>query len=184
MCVYPRPCFQNTYESKTTQILLAVITPLSLVNAIIYTFKCPQIWVLVSVLVSAGCCCYLDIKHGKPTALKIAALVLSVLMVLPIGFFSFFALILGDFGHSTIVQTVESPSGKYYAQVINSDEGALGGDTFVDVYKNSGVNLILFKIEKKPQRVYSGDWGEFYNMQIHWKDDSCLVINAGEYKIE
>ena len=152
---------------------MAIITPLSLINAVFYIFKCSQICVIVSVLLSAGCCCYLTVKYGKPLILKVVALVLSALIILPIGFFSFIALIFGNIGQNTVVQTVESPSGKYYAQVIDSDQGALGGDTLVDVYKKSGINLILFKIEKKPQRVYFGDWGEFENIQIHWKDDNC-----------
>ena len=175
---------RNTLENDTIRILLAIITPLSLINAVFYIFKCPQIWVIVSVLLSAGCCCYLTVKCGKPLALKVVALVLSALMILPIGFFSLIALIFGNIGQNTVVQTVESPSGKYYAQVIDSDQGALGGDTLVDVYKKSGINLILFKIEKKPQRVYFGEWGEYKNMQIHWKGDNCLVISSVEYKIE
>lgn len=68
--------------------------------------------------------------------------------------------------------------------MIDSDQGALGGDTLVDVYEKSAINAILFKIEKKPQRVYSGGWGEFNNMQIYWKDDECLKINSTEYKIQ
>ena len=176
--------YKSTPENKVIQILLAIITPLSLINAGFYIFECPQIWVIASVLSSAGCCCYLTVKYGKPASLKMVALVLSALMVLPIGFFSFIALIFGNISQNTVVKTVESPNGKYYAQVIDSDQGALGGDTLVDVYEKSGVNLILFRIEKKPQRVYFGDWGEFKNMQIHWKDDNCLVINSVEYEIE
>ncbi len=176
--------FKKTLESKTIEILLAIITPLSLINAMFYIFKCRQIWVIASVLVSAGCCCFLAVKHGKPLALKNPALVLSALMILPIGFFSFIALTFGNIGQNTVVKTVQSSSGEYYAQVIDSDQGALGGDTLVVVYEKSGVNFILFKIEKKPQRVYLGDWGEFKNMQIHWKDDRCLVINSVEYEIE
>ena len=176
--------YKNTFANTTAQILLAIISPFSLINTAFYIFKCPQIWVLISVLVSAGCCCYLDIKYGKPTALKIVALIFSALMVLSIGFFSFITLIFGNIGQNTVVQTVPSPSCKYYAQVIDSDQGALGGDTLVDVYKNSRINFILFKIEKKPQRVYWGEWGEFENMQIHWKDDNCLVINSVEHEIE
>ena len=175
---------KNTLENTAIQIFLAMITPLSLINAVFYIFECPQIWVIVSVLLSAGCCCYLTVKYGKPMSLKIVTLVLSALMVLPICFFSFIALIFGNIGQNTVVKTVESPSGKYYAQVIDSDQGALGGDTLVDVYKKSGITAILFKIEKKPQRVYCGDWGEFENMQIYWKDDNCLVINFIEYEIE
>lgn len=175
---------KNTLENKVMRILLAIITPLSLINAVFYILECPQIWVIASALLSAGCCCYLTIKYGKPLTLKIVTLGLSALMVFPIGFFSFIALIFGNFGQNTVVQTVESPSGKYYAQVIDSDQGALGGDTHVDVYQDCDINAILFKIEKKPQRVYFGDWGEFNNMQIHWKDDNCLVINSVEYEIE
>lgn len=176
--------FKNKLENKVIRILLAIITPLSLINAVFYIFECPQIWVIASVLFSAGCSCFLTVKHGKPLALKIVALVLSALMVLPIGFFSFIALIFGNIGQNTVLQTVESPNGKYYAQVIDSDQGALGGDTLVDVYKKSEVNLILFKIEKKPKRVYCGDWGDFENMQIYWKDNGCLVINSVEYEIK
>lgn len=68
--------------------------------------------------------------------------------------------------------------------MIDSDKGALGGDTLVDVYEKSGINAILFKIEKNPQRVYFGEWGEFNNMQIYWKDDECLMIDSTEYKIQ
>lgn len=176
--------FKNKLENKDIQILLAIITPLSLINAVFYIFACPQFWVIASFLFSAGCSCFLTVKHGKPLALKIEALVLSALMVLPIGFFGFSALIFGNIGQNTVVQTVESPNGKYYAQVIDSDQGALGGDTIVDVYKKSGINLILFNIEKKRQRVCFGDWGDFENMQIYWKDNGCLVINSVEYEIK
>ena len=140
--------YKNTLENKALRILLAIISPLSLINAVFYIFEYPKVWVIAGVLISAGCCFYLTIKYGKPLALKIIALVLSALMVLPIGFISFIFLIFGNIGQNTIVQTVESPSGKYYAQVIDSDQGALGGDTLVDVYEKSRINAILFKIEK------------------------------------
>lgn len=175
---------KNTLENKALRILLAIISPFSLINAVFYIFEYPKVWVIAGVLISAGCCFYLTIKYGKPLALKIIALVLSALMVLPIGFISFILLIFGNIGQNTIVKTVESPSGKYYAQVIDSDQGALGGDTLVVVYEKSGINAILFKIEKKPQRVYFGEWGEFNNMQIYWKDDECLIINSTEYPIK
>lgn len=175
---------KNALENKVMRILSAIITPLSLINAAFYIFECPRIWVIASVFVSIGCCCSLTVKYGKPLSLKIIAFVLSALMALPIGFFSFISLFFGNIGQNTVVKTIESPSGECYAQVVDSDQGALGGDTLVDVYEKSGFNLILFKIEKKPQRVYFGDWGEFENMQIHWKDDNCLVINSVEYEIK
>ncbi len=175
--------FKYSFENKVIPVLLAVITPLSLCNAAFYMFECSRIWVVASVLISSGCCCFLAVKHGKPLALKTVALILSALMALPIGFLSFILLIFGNIGQNTVIQTVESPSGKYYAQVVDSDQGALGGDTLVDVYTQSGFNAVIFRVGKKPQRVYRGEWGEFENMQIYWKDDNCLVINSVAYEI-
>lgn len=175
---------KRTINNKALQILVTILAPLTLINAVFYIFEYPKMWVIASVLLSAGCCFYLAIKCGKPLALKIIALILSALMIVPIGFMSFLFLIFGNIGQNTVVKTVESPSGKYYAQVIDSDQGALGGDTLVDVHEKSGINAILFRIEKKPQRVYSGEWGEFNNIQIHWKDDECLIINSIEYIIQ
>ena len=175
---------KNTLENEVLRILLAIITPLSLINAAFYIFACPQIEVIASASVSAVCCFYLTVKHGKPISIKIVTLVLSSLMILPMTFLTFMFLIFGNIGQNTVVQTVESPSGEFYAQVIDSDQGALGGDTLVVVYQESSINLFLIKIEKKPQRVYLGQWGEFRTMQIYWKDDHCLLINSTEYKIE
>lgn len=175
---------KKSFEIRAIQVPLAIITPFSLINAVLYIFDNPKIWVIVSAFFSVGCCFYLTIKYGKPIVLKSIALVLSTMMVLPIGFISFIFLTFGNIGQNTVVQTIESPNGEYYAQVIDSDQGALGGDTLVDVYQKSGINAFLFKIEKKPQRVYWGDWGEFENMQIYWKDDNRLVINSVEYEIK
>lgn len=175
---------KDAVKNKTISVLFAIITLFSLVNAILYIFECSTVGVITSVFISVGCCFFLTVKHGKPAALKITALVLSALMVLQIGFFSFISLIFGNIGQNTVVQTVESPGGKYYAEVVDSNQGALGGDTLVDVYEKSGINSVIFKIEKKPQRVYVGEWGEFKNMEIYWKDEQCLVINSVEYEIE
>ena len=176
--------FEGAPKNKIIQILLAVMAPLSLINAVCYMLECFHFWIASSVLVSAGCCCYLSAKYGRPKVLKIVALVLSGLMALPVGFISFIVLIFGNIGQNTVVQTVESPSGKYYAEVIDSNQGALGGDTLVDVHEKSVINVILFRVEKEPQRVYSGEWGAFEGMQIYWKDDDCIVINEREYEVE
>jgi len=87
-------------------------------------------------------------------------------------------------GQNTVVKTVDSPNGTYYAQVIDSDQGALGRDTLVDVYEHKKLNAILFTIQKKPQRVYTGDWRDYENMQIYWRNDYCLVINGSENRIK
>lgn len=171
-------------EGGVVNVLFALLAPLSLINAMFYMLENSRIWVVAGVFICIGCCIFLTIKHGKPLVLKITALTLSALMLLPICFFGFMIFIFGNIGQNTVVQSVESPSGAYYAEVVDSDQGAFGGDTLVDVYENKGINALVFKISKKPQRVYFGEWGEFKNMEIYWKDDGCLVINSVEYEIK
>ena len=127
---------------------------------------------------------FLLVIYVKRLWIKIIALILSELMLLPMCFIGFIFLIFGNLSQNTVVKTVESPGGKYYAQVIDNDQGALGGNTLVNVYEKRVIDVIIFRIEKKPQRVYLGQWGSYKHMQIHWKDDGCLVINSVEYEIE
>ena len=175
---------EDTAKSRPMSIWKTLLFPLSLINAALFLLESRTILTVVSAAVFVGCCCFMTARYGKPLALKITALVLSILMIIPIAAFGFIALIFGDIAQSAVVQTIESPDGKYYAQVIDSDQGALGGDTIVNVHEQGGLNAGIFIIEKKPKRVYLGEWGEFEDMQIHWKEDGCLVINTVEYKIE
>ncbi len=176
--------FKPSFENILILTFLSLITPLALVNAAFLILESPHFPVLASSFISLACCCLLTLKPRKTLALKIISLVLSALMALPVIFLSCFSLIFGNLSQNTVVKTVESPSEKYYAQVIDSDQGALGGNTFVDVYEKCKFDLYFFKVEKTPQRIYSGDWGEFENMQIFWEEDVCLIINSVSYKIE
>ena len=171
-------------ENRATEILLALMAPFSLINTVVYLFECGTILVAICMFFSVCSCGYLTAKYGKPLALKIPALVLSVLLIFPVLFYGAVAVLFDDFGQNTVVKSVESPNGVYYAEVIDSDQGALGGDTFVNVYENTEIDIFIFKISKEPQRIYSGAWGEFKDMAIYWKDDRCLVINSVEYMIE
>lgn len=171
-------------EGGMMKVLFALLAPLSLMNAMVYMFENSSIWVGAGMFICIGCCLFLTIKHGNPLTLKITTLTVFAFMLLPICFLSFMALIFGNIGQNTVVQSIESPSGAYYVEVIDSDQGALGGDTLVEVYENKEIRTLVFKISRKPQRVYLGDWGEFDDMDIYWKDDSCLVINSVEYEIE
>lgn len=100
-----------------------------------------------------------------------ALLVLAILLPLIL-----FSMSLGDLAEKKVVQTLESPNGTYIAQVISSDQGAMGGNTLVEVYPKGK--------PRQKQRVYMGEWGEHDYMEIHWKSDTCLVINGAEYPIQ
>jgi len=175
--------YNNTITNTVICAMMTTITPLSLINIFLNLLERGRVSVLVSGAVCCVCCCILTVKHAKPLVLKIVALVLSVLLALPVGFLSLFVVFF-PIGQNTVVQCLESPNGRYYAEVIDSDQGALGGDTIVNVYEKWEINLLLFKLEKKPQPVYFGEWGEFKNMEIYWKDDRCIVINSIEYEVE
>lgn len=169
--------------NKTVGILSSVLIILSLIGAIFFLVECSTLWEVLCVFLSVICICFVTMKFGKPLPLKISALVTSTLLIIIIGLFGFFALVF-EKNLNTVVKTVESPTGKYYAEVINNDQGALGGYTFVEVQEKRELNATVFKIKKKPKRVYEGHWGAFKNMKIFWKDDNCLVIDSVEYFIE
>ena len=171
-------------ESGIMKVLFALLTPFSLINAVFCLFVSSSVWTVVWVLICIVFCLFLTILHGNPLALKATTLALSALLALPIGFFCFILLFFGSIGQTTVVNSVESPGGTYCAEVIDSDQGALGGDTLVEVYEKSAFNAFLFTISKKPQIIYQGEWGECSSMEIYWKNDRCLVINSAEYEIE
>lgn len=165
-------------------VLFALATPFLLLNAVFYVLADGGIWVGLSIFTCFCCCCYLTARYGKPLALKVVSLVLSGVMALPVGILVLFMMIFGNISQDTVVQSVASPEGAYYAEVIDNNQGALGGSTLVDVYENKGVKAFVFRIYKKPQRIYSGRWGEFENMEIYWRDEELLVINGTEYTIK
>ena len=169
--------------NKSIIILSYILFPLSFINAVIYIFESIQLSVAICMLVSLFCCFFISIINIKSKVRKILVSVLSAPMTAFIIFFAFMILTFGNLGQNTVVKSIDSPSGNFYAQVIDSDQGALGGDTVVNVYEKRGIDAFIFKLEDKPQRVYLGEWGEYKSMRISWKNDKCLIINSVEYEI-
>lgn len=175
-------------EAKAVQVLAAINSPLSLITAVFCLFACTGTGLGSSLLtawcfvLTAGSCCFLTIRHGR--ALRIAMLATAAALAVPIGYFSFLLVFWGNLGQDTVVRTVESPNGAYYAELIDSDQGALGGDTLVRVCETGGFDALVFRVEKKPQLVYRGDWGEFEDMELFWRSDECIVINGKAYGIK
>lgn len=165
--------------------VFAVLLPvLALINSLFLIFANVNAFGVLGLVVAFGCSCCLTVKCVKSMELRIIALVVAGTLAVPTVFLGFIMLLFGSIGQNTVVRTVDSPGGTYYAQVIDSDQGALGGDTLVNVYEHKKLNAILFTIQKKPKRVYTGDWRAYENMQIYWRNDNCLVINGSENRIE
>ena len=123
------------------------------------------------------------LKRAKPhkgwkIATSVAAGLLFGLYVLTLPFMLFAM----GMGHRDIVDTVHSPNGRYRAELIDVDEGALGGDTLVLVYDERGaLDFGFCRLQKKPQTAYMGPWGVFKDMELKWDSDECLRINGKDY---
>ena len=170
--------------NKSIIILSYILFPLSFINAVIYIFESGELSVAICVLISVMCCFFIVLRNIISTVNKIIVSILFYLMTAFVIFFAFMMLTFGIIGQNTVIKNIESPNGNFYAQVIDSDQGAFGGDTLVNVYEKRGIDTFIFRLKDKPQRVYLGEWREYESMYISWKDDKCLVINSVEYEIE
>ena len=122
------------------------------------------------------------IKHAKSLFLKIASITASTLTILPLVLFV--GIILEPFPQITVVNTVPSPEGTYYAEVTDVDAGALGGETCIHIYESKKLDFIIFSITKTPERIYVGEWKAYEDMQIQWSDEQHIVIDEVIYTIE
>lgn len=114
----------------------------------------------------------MNFRKTLRAVLKITSCILLILLLLiSIWFFGVISLF-ATLGERTVVKTLYSPNDTYYAELIDDDQGALGGRTQVYVYDNKS---------KDSLQIYTGEWGEFEEMEIYWKDDNCLVISYRDY---
>ena len=190
LCVHTK----EASRGRCKGILFTMLFPVSVFTEAILWFETDErksgIIVAVCMLICSGCCFYLTVRFGKPRVFKILITVLFSLIAVFFCILSPILLFAGSIGQNTVVQSVDSPNGAYRAEVIDSNQGALGGDTLVDVYNNKEMNLLVLRIRKKPQRVYQGEWGEFNDMELQWKNEHCLIVSfpdnnrQTEYSIE
>jgi len=109
---------------------------------------------------------------------------LITLLLLVLGVMAFLAVIMGDFGSTTVMKSLPSPDGVYLAELISSDQGALGGSTHVIVTDVKHVlHLGVGRIQRQPEYVYRGSYGAVFSLEMHWESDSTLVINGDAYNI-
>lgn len=176
-------------NKKASAFIAALLIPLSLISLVFYILKSSfdgvDSWFSgISMFISVVCCFYYSVLHTNSRLGKWIEGILVFLFLIPIALLVLFMLAVGSMGRITVVETVESPNGTYYAEVVDFNEGALGGETCVRVYEKKGFDVFIFQVKKRPQNIYEGPWGEFKNMDIYWKDERCLVINTEEYSVE
>ena len=175
----------DTGVTKCVRVLFLLSVPLSLIGAMFYIVISGDLWTAGSCLASFAVCLVLALLHVPKSGGKSAAVIVSVVLAVPVGFLCFISLVFGDIGVTTVVRSVESPSGSYRASIIDDDQGALGGATLVTVARTGPVfNAGLFRMVPIEKEIYSGKWGAFETMELEWIDDGCLSINGRPYPVE
>ena len=90
---------------------------------------------------------------------------------------------MGDFCQITVVNTVPGPDGKCWVEVVDNDQGALGGATVVRLCEDRGLNCFVFETEKMPEILYVGEWMEYVDLDVYWKDNDTVVVGTNEYNV-
>ncbi|HOJ48757.1 MAG TPA: DUF5412 family protein [Bacillota bacterium] len=166
-----------------SSVLSAFLLPLSIYHAIEVIENCGFDFILLFVVVSIGSSVVLFFKTARSIPKILSLAVTSVLLIM---FFisSLFHSVFGSLSNNIVIKSVSSPDNSYTAEVISSDQGAFGGNTFVNIHFNrKSVNLLFGGFAKHSERIYSGKYGEYEDLQISWKDNHTLIINGAEYKI-
>ena len=163
---------------KVQAVLFAVTLLLNQINALFFLFTAENMlskfliasWLIMTVILVA--------VFVKSIDLKITFYVLSGILVMPICLL----ILLSNFGVNTVLAREISPDNTYCAEVIDSDQGALGGATILNVYKyDESFSIGSFDFRKDEKNIYSGRWGEYQS--IHWNDDDHLTMNDTTYSM-
>lgn len=168
-------------KSDTAALVFLPFITLADISIYLYEGKLKAV-VTACVLICFVCSAVMVIKYVKNIFLKILSITVSSLAIFPIALFV--GIMLDPFPKITVVNTVPSPEGAYYAQVTDVDTGALGGNTCVHIHKTKKLDFLLFNAEKTPERIYLGEWKAYEDMQIQWSDEHHIVIDEIIYTIE
>lgn len=175
--------FAKDIVMAKAEILCILFMPfLPLINWICYII--PVGWKFTALCMSFcfTCALFYMLKRIKQVKRKIIVSLACIIFFIPICFISLLDVLFGDFGVNKVIQVEYSPDKKYKAEVVDSDQGALGGAVFVNICNSEPViDLYFIKVSKKPRCVYSGEWGGYEGMELYWKDNHTLSVNGSEY---
>lgn len=176
--------YKEILENKIICIVISLLTPMALLNTAFYVRSCGMLWILASVLICAGCC-YLTIRHGSPLTVRTGALVLAAGLLLPMALACFVLLVAGQTQNYNIIETVNSPTGAYYAEIIDNNQGEKGGTKMVHIYPEKDIDTPVFRIRKNRiiiyEEFYKANEADKVQVVVQWKDDNHLVINGKNY---
>lgn len=169
--------------NKVNSVFAALLFPISVISGFGFVSDSSWEFTFFFVLLNCTCSIVMLIKFSKDKVLKIVTAILSSLLLVFFILFAFLDVLFQNFGVNIVVKSAVSPQKTYTAEVINNDQGALGGSTLVSVSEDKKIDLLICEFSKVPICVYVGEWGDFDQMEISWKDEETLLINQKEYKI-
>lgn len=179
--------YKEVLENKVICAVVSALTPMALVNTAFYIRSCGTLWILASVLICAGCG-YLTIRHGSPLTVRTGALVLTAGLLLPMALVCFVMSVAGKTQNYTVLDVVNSPSGAYYAEIIQNDQGEKGGSKMVHIYPEKDIDTPVFLIRKNRiiiyEEAYKVNEADKVDVVLQWKDDTHLVINGDNYSFQ
>lgn len=175
--------FSNIKFNKTNKIFIALLLPTCIINGLCIVINSGFMLSIVFILICFICSVILFSEYDYNNVLKAISLGLSVLLFVILILLSLCNLLFGNFGSEKVVKISYSPKNTRIAKVIDNDQGALGGETEVYVYDNKKtIKSLICELSTSKKYVYSGGYGEFHNMDIHWKSEDILIINKKEYR--
>lgn len=163
---------------KASAVFLSFCPLLNQINVILAIFYTEDLlvvllfatWLILSVLIVS--------KTVNSKLLKVPFYALAGLLVLPILLFLPFM----GFGARTVIARELSPDSVLCAEVIDDDQGALGGATRLMVYRfDKSFSIGSFELRKSQKELRSGPWGEFESLS--WQDSEHLSMNGKTYEI-
>ncbi len=175
---------KESFGGKAFFCLFGLAIPICFVDWLCYLVKGDSIAAIVCGLISIACAIAVKIKISRFKVSKILLGVSIPLVVFALAFVSFVYTLLAGFGVNTIVEEIPSPKGLYVAEVVDADQGALGGNTVVYIAEKRGIDLGICEFTDIPERVYIGEWGEYNDMDIYWENEGYLIINSNEYIVD
>lgn len=104
-------------------------------------------------------------------------LTVGFLLILPVWF------LVQAMSSEEVVLQLDSPDKHYTAIVTSVDQGALGGDTQVEVRNNKrSINILVGRFHDSTQ-LWRGGWGEYQGMDLRWENADTLEIGGISYSV-
>ena len=176
-------CKQIIPENRFGRVCSCFLLPTALLNALVCAFHGSFLAFLL-ILLSCICALILLIVSPSKKWQRVLALVISFVLALPAAILFPFAYLMNDFGTTTVVREVNSPNKAYTAILTDSDQGALGGNTVIEIIKKP--LPLFFGTFTSDYHVKFDKWagvGILSEITFEWLDNETLLYGDTEISI-